>query len=150
MILRWTILAMAMLATLPAQAQVVGDCTDGRSGAQAVAEPWEENTRLFANGAVRLAITDITEPAAGSFFLMILSPPHDELGLRQCALIGAQDGLGFAGLTLDGITADYDPALGLRFGIAARHYLPDTGDFGDATLTVTLNQSTGDVAARLD
>lgn len=141
---------LALTCAAPLQAQVVALCNDGRSGAHALVEPWEANTRLFANGAVRLAITDITEPAAGSFFLMILSPPLDELGLRQCRLVGADDGVGFAGLTLEDVTADYDPATGLRFVLAATRYVPDTGGFTDATLTVALNQSTGAIVAKLD
>ncbi len=147
---RWLAVLLSVMAASPVASQQVGPCNDGRSGAHALVEPWEQSTRLFANGAVRLAITDITEPAAGSFFLMILSPPLDELGLRQCRLVRASDGVGFAGLTLDGIVATYDPAAGLRFVLPARRYVPESGDFTDATLAVTLNQATGAIRARLD
>jgi hypothetical protein len=133
-----------------ASAQSVDDCFDHRSSLAAYAEPWDQNTRLFANGAVRLVLTDTLEPAAAAFHLVIFSPPYNELGDRQCVVVSMGEGLGFAGLTLDGIEADYDPAIGLIFALRATRYLPDTGGFADAVLRVTLNQSTGLVTAQLD
>jgi hypothetical protein len=133
-----------------ASAQTVDACLDYRTSAAALVEPWELNTRLFANGAVRLAVMDTVEPAAGAFHLMILSPPYDELGSRSCTVVSGGDGVGFAGLTLNGMAADYDPAVGLIFRLPARRYVPETGGFADAMLRVTLNQATGLVTARLD
>lgn len=133
-----------------ASAQTVDGCTDYRSSLAAYAEPWDRNTRLFANGEVRLVVTDTLEPAVGAFHLVILSPPYDELGSRQCVLVTGADGLGFAGLTLEGMEADYDPSVGLIFRLPASRYLPDTGGFADAVLTVTLNQATGLVTAGLE
>jgi hypothetical protein len=145
-------LAVAFAAALPqaAEAQAVDLCGDYRSSVFALAEPWETSTRLFADGAVRLAVMDTVEPAAGAFHLIILSPPYDELGTRQCRILSGTDGLGFAGLTLEGITADYDPATGLTFVLPARRWLPESDSYADAVLTVTLNQATGDITARLD
>lgn len=133
-----------------ASAQSVDGCFDHRSSVAAYAEPWDQNTRLFANGAVRLVLTDTLEPAAAAFHLVILSPPYNELGDRQCVVVSMGEGLGFAGLTLDGMTADYDPAVGLVFLLRAARYLPETGGFDDALLRVTLNQANGLVTALLD
>ncbi|CAN0606350.1 unnamed protein product, partial [Ectocarpus sp. 12 AP-2014] len=80
----------------PSLAQSVGDC-DWRASAQALVEPWDapENTRTFANGDVRLAIIDTIEPAAGAFHLIILSPPYDEVGGRQCQVVSTNSSVGF-------------------------------------------------------
>ena len=144
------IAAMAFCLPGMALAQEVSPCDDYRSSAFAIAEPWDANTRLFAKGEVRLAVTDTIEPAAGAFHLVILSPPYDEVGGRRCALISAEGGIGFGSLTLDGMTAAYDPAVGLQFRLTAKRWLPDTDSYADATLNVTLNQATGAVTARLE
>ncbi|MEM6711757.1 MAG: hypothetical protein AAF590_05685 [Pseudomonadota bacterium] len=143
-------LAGFLLAGLSSQAnaQTVEEC-DWRTFAAALAEPWEEKTRTFANGEVRLAVTDTVEPAAGAFHLMILSPPFDELGTRQCRVVSADGSIGFAGLTLSGMTSAYDPTVGLTFTFEAGAYDPETGGTLPRALTVTLNQATGDIRARL-
>ena len=123
--IRTTLSALALLAlALPVAAQTVEEC-DWRAAAQALIEPWEENTRTFANGDVRLALTDVIEPAAGAFHLVILSPPFDELGGRQCRVVSAVGSTGFAGLTLVGMTSAYDPSIGLTFTF-------DAGEIGRA------------------
>ena len=73
------LLALAFAAAMagPAVAQQVRDC-DWLASAWNLAEPWEENTRTFANGAVRLALLDAIEPGAVPFHLLVLSPPWDE------------------------------------------------------------------------
>lgn len=146
--IRATMLALVLAGA--AQAQEVGRCDDFRSSAQAIAEPWEANTRLFANGEVRLAILDTIEPAAGAFHLLILSPPYDEVGGRQCAVVSAADTMGFGGLDLTGMQAGYDPARGLTFAVPATRWVPDSDDFVPAILSVTLNQSTGVIEAMLE
>ena len=142
--------ALALGPSGQAFAQEIGTCDDWRSSAFALAEPWESTTRLFANGEVRLAITDTIEPAAGAFHLIILSPPYDEVGGRQCALVSADGGMGFAGLDLVEAAASYDPATGLAVTIPATRWLPDTDTYTDAVLNVTLNQATGAITAQLD
>jgi len=148
--LRNAILLVAGLMPGLAVAQMVTPCDGYAAAAQSLAEPWEANTRLYANGAVRLAVMDTVEPAAAAFHLMILSPPYDELGLRQCALVSGAEGGGFAGLNLGVTEARYDPAQGLIFAIEATRWLPDTDSYVPATLHVVLNQSTGAIGARLD
>lgn len=143
-------LALAVL-TVPGAAQTVEEC-DWRASAQALVEPWDApyNSRTFANGDVRLAITDVIEPAAGAFHLIILSPPFDELGGRQCRVVSAEGTFGFSGLTLEAMIADYDPAIGLSFAMQSGAYDAKTGTTLPMTLRVTLNQATGAVTAELE
>jgi hypothetical protein len=130
----------------PAMAQEVMPC-DWQSSARNVVEPWEDNSRTFANGDVRLINFDTIEPAVGFAYLMILSPPYDELGDRQCAVIGAESGVGFAGLDFDSLEAGYDPAVGLVFDLVVRGYDPETAKTPRKFLNVTLNQATGAIGA---
>ncbi len=138
----------AIVVSAPVQAQTVSEC-DWRASAQALIEPWEENTRTFANGDVRLAVTDVIEPAAGAFHLVVLSPPFDELGGRQCRIVSANGSIGFAGLTLEAMTSAYDPATGLTLTMQAGAYDPDTGGTLPRTLMVAVNQATGEITANL-
>jgi hypothetical protein len=139
----------ALFAASALAAETVQPCDDFRSNAQAIAEPWEDNSRVFANGDVRLAVIDTIEPAAAAFHLLVISPPRDELGGRQCRVISLDGASGFASLSLTGLTASYDATAGLGFQIPAKRYLPDSGDFGPATLHVTVNQASGAISARL-
>lgn len=138
--------ALATLLATPAAAQQVLPC-DWQASARNIAEPWQDNSRVFANGAVRLAVLDTIEPAAGAFWLLILSPPHDAQGGRSCQMVGQGQGAGFAGLSLAGMDATYDPAMGLIFTIPAQVYDQDKGWFYDDWLTVIVNQASGRVAA---
>lgn len=142
--------ALALCLATPAFAQEIGTCDDWRSSVALLAEPWEENSRVFAEGAVRLALIDTFEPAAAAFHLVILSPPYDELGFGQCKLVSGADGMGFAGLDVAATEAAYDPAKGLMFTIPATRWLAETDTYEDAVLQVTLNQSSGEIVAVLD
>lgn len=144
--LRLTLSAVSSaLMALPAAAVTVSGC-DRFDTVQAIAEPWEANTRTFADGDIRLAVLDTIEPAAGAFHLVILHPPRDELGGRMCSMVSADEGLGFGGMNLGPAQASYDPALGLTISLPVSVYDPD-GFFSDQWLTVTINQSTGAVQA---
>ncbi|MBV7408452.1 hypothetical protein [Maritimibacter sp. DP1N21-5] len=139
-----TLLALFPLA---ASAQDVVDC-DWQARADNIAEPWSENAALFSNGAVRIAKLDTIEPAMGGFHLLVLSPPHDELGFRQCKVITWEETLGFAALDFPALEAAYDPAVGLMFTIPAR---VATGEGTTAALLrFSLNQATGAITPRLD
>lgn len=142
-------LTALLMAAPPALAADVARCDDSRSNAWNLAEPWEANSALFANGAIRLAVVDTIEPAGTPFHLLVLSPPIDVLGGRQCRVVSAEGVNGFGGLDLSGAVASYDPARGLRVVIPAKTYLPDSGEFGPATLTVIINQATGAIDAEL-
>ena len=127
---------------LPAAAQTASEC-DWRASAQALAEPWEANSRTFANGAMRVALLDTVEPAAGSYHILVLSPPYTELGDRQCRVISFQDTFGFAGIQFQDLTASYDPAIGLTFQLPVYIYLFDQGFSNAGLLKFSLNQATG-------
>ncbi len=137
-----------MFAAGAGHAQAVLPC-DWQASAQAIVEPWEENTRTFANGNVRLAAIDTVEPAVAFAYLLVLSPPFNTLGERQCRLIGSAENLGFAGMDFSTLTAGYDPASGLTFEIQVNQHDPATGDHPRRFLFVTLNQSTGAVTAQI-
>ncbi|WP_380054731.1 hypothetical protein ACFE33_14245 [Falsihalocynthiibacter sp. SS001] len=129
-------------------AQSVSDC-EWQAHSSNIAEPWEDNTRTFSNGDVRLAYLDTVEPAAGYAHLLILSPPYDEVGSRQCKTVGMSEGLGFAGLSFAELEASYDPATGLVFTVPIGIYAPEEGESKFNTLKVGLNQSSGDITAEI-
>lgn len=138
-----SLLASPVLANSP---QVM-DC-EWQSSAANIAEPWEENTRTFSNGKTRLALLDTTEPAAGWAYMLVLSPPYDELGLRQCKLIGF-NGMGFAGMEFTQLNSSYDPSRGLMFTVPVATYDFDTHQPVWSTLWFQLNQATGVIDAQM-
>ncbi|MBF9030806.1 hypothetical protein HKCCE3408_10420 [Rhodobacterales bacterium HKCCE3408] len=138
------------LSALPAAAEeaVVQDCGPV-SSAWNIAEPWEQNTLTFANGAVRLAILDTIEPAAAAFHLLVLSPPYDELGGRQCRVVSlSEEWMGFGFLSFERWESSYDPATGLRVVMDMGLYNPETGLNDALSLAVTINQATGEITGR--
>jgi len=141
------IMAVCALA-LPglAVAQTVEPC-DWRARADAIPEPWEDHTRTFSDGEVRVAVLDVIEPAAGAIYLMIIHPPRMELGERHCSLIGFDHGFGFSGLYFSTLTSSYDPAQGLTFSVPGVLYRPEDGFQNSILLHVTVNQATGRVVA---
>lgn len=146
--IRAATLAMMCLPAA-AQAQQYLPCDDYRSSAFALAEPWTDFTDTYAQGAVRLAITDTGEPAAGSYYLVVLWPSADESEGRQCTLISFDDSLGFAGLSLVGAAVSGDLTSGLIITLPARRWMPATDTYKDASLTVTVDQAAGTVTAVL-
>lgn len=144
------VLAVCLSATaLQVAAAEVHDCSGYETRADAIPEPWESHTRTFANGAVRIAVLDTIEPAAAAFHLLVLSPPFDEVGGRQCRVVSFDAGasLGYSSLSLKGLVAGYDPALGLTIEVPVTVFNPVSGLFDPGSLFVTINQSTGEVTA---
>ncbi|MDO5371482.1 hypothetical protein [Paracoccus sp. (in: a-proteobacteria)] len=143
-------LAALALALLPSAgfAAHVGPC-DAAVNARYLVEPWAENSATYANGAVRVALFDNVEPAAAALHLMVISPPADETGMPQCRRVSLQEGSGFYSLDFAGRTAAYDPASGLILTFPAERHDPDTGAGAPATLRVTIDQRSGDIAAEL-
>ncbi|WBU64019.1 hypothetical protein [Paracoccus aerodenitrificans] len=145
-------LALFLLLAAPAAAQSVGECGEW-SSARNVPEPWDANTASYAEGAVRIVLLDTLEPAAAALHLMILSPPRNELGERQCRVVSlAGDAgwpTGFAALDFAERQVDYDPETGLSFVFPVSAFDPDTGHESPAELSVTLNQSTGMITAEI-
>ena len=144
-----TLGAVACAVTTSATAQSVSLC-DWQASAQALVEPWDGNTRVFANGDVRLAAIDTVEPATSAAFLLVLSPPRSELGERQCRVVGFSDQLGFAAVYFDRLTADYDPATGLQFTVPVQIVTADGSFSNGGLLGLTLNQSTGAMTTTME
>lgn len=144
-----TALATSVSPTMPA----VGDCGDIVS-ARNLPEPWEQATASYANGDVRLAIIDTREPAAAAVHVMVLSPPRNEIGDRQCKLVSLMrsDGgapFGFFNADLTERSASIDPQNGLVVTVPIQLFVPETGDGDPAALTVTINQSSGQITAEV-
>ena len=129
-----------------AQAQTVAEC-DVRSMSEFLVEPWEHYSHSFSNGLVRLAVLNTNEPAAGAEHLLILSPPFDDMGNRQCRIVSHTDGMGFAGLYFRDMEVVQDAAPGLSVTIPAQGFDLARGFAQAGMLTVTLDQVTGDVTA---
>lgn len=134
----------------PAAAQAISACDDWRSSVLGIAEPWEANTKTYADGTVRMVIMDVGEPVAGSYRLLILTPPTDENpDGRQCQVLSFDADLGFAGLSFDGVTDITDPT-GLTVIIPAKRWIAETDTYADAKLSVTVNSTDGAIAASLE
>jgi hypothetical protein len=131
-----SLMILAFLAA-PAAAQTAFPC-DWQARADAIVEPWDDNTATFANGAVRVAL----------FYLLILHPPYDELGSRACTVVGLDENLGYANIDFNGLEAGYDPARGLTFEVPATIYLPEQSFQNPALVSITVNQATGAVTVK--
>ena len=137
------------LALLPSGVfgQAVQDCATGDF--DAIPEPWAANTQTFANGQVRLAVLDMIEPALAPAHLLILSPPHDMVGARQCRQIGMGSGYGFYNVDFASLRATYDPATGLSFQINVQISDGDAVVPDFQMMKIDLDQSSGDITAIL-
>lgn len=128
---------------------VVAPCPDW-ARADAIREPWEDSIAAYAEGAVRLAVLDMLEPAAGAVHLLVISPPRDEVGGRQCRVIsGGEGGVGFFDIDLAGRRAAYDPAAGLTVTIPMQTFDPETGGGEPAVMRVTIDQNSGRIGAEV-
>ncbi|MBT0959238.1 hypothetical protein IV417_17760 [Alphaproteobacteria bacterium KMM 3653] len=136
--------APAISAPSGAKAQEIADCrTDLPPDLNPRIDALSEASRPFANGEVRLAPVSTGPISSGPHYLVILSPPRDAQGLRQCKTLKFEGDKGFAALEFNALTADYDPAKGLIFTLPALIYLPEESFVNSMVMTLTLNQSTG-------
>ena len=123
------------LALLPslALADVVLDC--GKlAGAETIIEPWEEHTRTFSHGSVRVAVVDLGEPECCRQHLIVLYAAN-MYGGRGCALV-ARNALvpnGWAKVGIDEAEAVRDEVPGLRVSVPVYSYDPSTGVGDPAT-----------------
>lgn len=140
----------ALLLMLPSigMSQSVGPCTE-LTRVDLIAEPWDANTRSFGDGAVRIAVVDTIAPAIGAFHLILFSPPLDENDKRQCRVISGTEEYGFGGLSLEGISVDFEPGQKLELKIAAAVFEPDGETFVGKTLLIDVDQSSGEISAKL-
>lgn len=141
--------AVLGLLSASAAAAVTVDQCDWQARADAIVEPWSEFSRTFSNGKTRLALLDVIEPAAGALHILVMSPPYDEMGGRQCRVISAAPGIGFFGAEFLALDAGYDPAVGLMFTLPVQVYDGNTGMGRGAWLNFNLNQATGRIDAWL-
>jgi hypothetical protein len=128
------------------RAQTVTEC-DARSQAGFLVEPWENYSRSFADGLVRVAVLNTVDPAPDNAHLLVLSPPFDDMGQRQCRIVSYVDGMGFAGLYFREMKAVYDADTGLSLAVPVHGFDPARGFAHAGLLTVTLDTTTGDVTA---
>jgi len=147
---RLILAVMALLAlAAPASALSIRDCSDDQPTVSAwnLAEPWEKNTKLFSNGAVRVALIDTGgEPACCSYHLLILSPNKDEQAeFRSCHLVNDHEGLGFVGIDFARLSASYDPKKGLLISFPYSLYNDEGGPQKQGIAKVRVNSSSGAV-----
>lgn len=147
--IRASLAGLCTLAAAPLAAQSISECNI-RANASFLAEPWEDNTATFADGAVRLAVIDMKELAGAPAYLLILSPPLNEVGERQCRIVEAQPHFGFYSIDLAHIVEEYDPATGLTLRIPVTDYTDGPRNPPPFPLTVTIDQSTGEITATTD
>lgn len=146
-------LALAVACTalpLAATAQIVREC-DWVGTPANIMEPWEEFSRSFANGAIRIAQLDTGgEPVCCATHLLVLAPSEDDNGpiYRQCFEVSDNSGAGFYDIDFPGIVASYDPRLGLRLEVPVFRYHDGVG-LGQPGLpgriAIRINQATGRV-----
>ena len=108
----------------PAQAVNIHDCDDTAS-VRTLAEPWEQNTKTFYKGEVRLAVLDTGgEPVCCSVHLLVLVPDKtDEMGGRTCHIVSDHEGLGFAGIDFAHLTSKYEDGKGLLITVPYTLYV---------------------------
>ncbi|MEN8842167.1 MAG: hypothetical protein ABF254_11645 [Octadecabacter sp.] len=147
--MRFLFVFIAALMATPALAQTSFPC-DWEAHVDNIAEPWEDNIATFANGAVRVALLDTIEPAAASYYLLVLHPPTNEMGVRVCTSIGLDEGLGYAAMFFSELEASYDPETGLTLQIPGIIYLPEQSFQNSALVKISINQATGDVTVTQD
>lgn len=145
--IRVAVFLTALLFSTAPIAQTLGEC-DWRSSLRNIGEPWEDYTRTFASGAIRITATDTGgEPVCCSQHLVIQAP-HPEW-FDSCAVLSGNQDLGFLDVYFEDITASYDPAKGLLLAVPVGYYDPEN-EYTDPdlfeTIYVRINQSTGSIA----
>ena len=137
------LLSTPALAQDPTASIRATEC-DEYTRADAIMEPWEANIATYANGEVRIAVLDFIEPAA-AVKLMVISPPRDEVGARQCRIVALPSGHGFGNVDFAARSAAYDPENGLVISLPVFLGPPDSGEEGWVQIYISINQSTGEV-----
>ena len=141
-----TLFACGALAPIGAMAASIGECGTYTSDIRSIVEPWQDFTRTFANGTVRVVLIDTAEPAAAAFHLVVLHPPADEMDGWGCSVVSDDDGRGFNGINFPALEAAEDPA-GVTLVMPAGSYSGETDTTRPLSLTVTVNLAAGTVTA---
>ncbi len=139
---------LALGAPLAAKAATVAECNE-YAMATYVMEPWEQNSRTFYNGQVRVAVVDTDgEPVCCSSWLVVIFPDvGDELGGRTCRIVGHSDSMGFTGIDVKGIKTSYDAATGLTLTVPVRRMI-DGDAIRPEKVTLLLNLRGGSLTVR--
>lgn len=119
----------------------------GPAHIQNIVEPWEEATKTYAKGKIRIIWLDTGgEPACCSSHLAIIAPdPKNEQGYPQCKILNdGQEFMGFQSINLKGVQSSYDPSKGLLLSVPVERYI-DGIKSKKATIGVRINQATGDI-----
>ena len=110
---------LGLFIATPALAVTVSDCNDdSMANVRNIAEPWDKNTRAFANGNVRVALIDTGgEPVCCSMHLLILAPsvPNVE-GMdpyRNCFMVHNKGQMGFVAIDFARLIGRYEAGKGL-------------------------------------
>lgn len=142
--IRASVAALALLAAGPSVAATVQSCDSWVAHAQNVV--WDDPTRIFANGDIRLVALDTGgEPVCCSAHLMVLYLEADA-PYFSCTLVSQDGSLGWAAMSLSAAQASYDPAVGLTVAVPVGIYNGVSSDPG--LVSVTINRATGVVQAR--
>ena len=136
-------LLCAALLAAPLEAAHIRDCDNLDANASNV--DWQEPTRTYANGAIRLIKIDIDEPDCCAGFLMVLYPQTGEV-FPRCNIIERERGFGWSDLRLNHASASYDPAIGLTVVLPVHVFENQTLTLD--SLRVTINQAHGRLSAR--
>jgi len=136
-------LLLSLLLTTTAQAAQQRTCDNLDANAGNV--DWDQPTRTFANGKIRMIKIDIEEPACCAVFLMALYPVPDQ-PFPGCTLVGVKEGYGYNKMNLETAVASYDARIGLTVRLPVVVF--DSGAYFDEILQVTVNQALGLFLAR--
>jgi hypothetical protein len=146
-----TALALGLATCLPvggtATAQTVRPC-EGLIDITMISEPWENYSRSYAEGAIRLFEAYVAPTMAAGAVIGILHPvPGDPYPMRVCTAVLHADPANpfFAEALVPQTTASYDPARGLTLRVPVS--FPDFRQPIPA-VEITINQATGQVSAR--
>ena len=137
----------AVLLAGPLAAQQTVHCLDHPAGSlAALPEPIEDFTRSYADGAVRIILAALGEPACCGAFPVVLLP-DPETSQRLCnVVVPDAEGQGYGSLAFGPGEARYEPDLGLVVPMTAEVWT-DAGWARDP-LEVSINQQTGEVRLR--
>jgi hypothetical protein len=137
---------VAMMAA-PSGAQSVVPCA-GLITIEMISEPWEQYSRAYADGAIRLFEAYVSPSMAAGAVIGVLHPvPGDPYSQRVCTAVqyANPDPSFFSEVLIAEATATYDPVTGLTIRVPVR--FPDSRQPIDA-IWITVNQATGKVTAR--
>ena len=142
--------ALAALACAqPTQAAILEACNDYAS-AGLIVEPWDQNTRTFYNGQVRVAVVDTDgEPACCSSYLVVIYPDvDDELGGRSCMMLSQGERSGWAGIDVKAIRTSYNAATGLALAVPVSVLRDDDTGVRKVTINLRLDLRTSKLTIR--